>query len=156
MRLLKKTILMTRLGMADEIAGGEEGRRNRRSADGNDAAERAAPLEPFHEEEEDEDIDLTEEMLSDLIEELVVDMTPRPQGWSSVNSADNSIEQANNDAMAAAQAAHLKKKMKSKRKYQQPLMLYPADFMRPRFPNLQNLTESFVLLLWKPRISLQS
>ena len=46
-------------------------------------------------------------MLSYLIEELVVDMTPRPQGWASVNSADNSIEQANNDAMAAAQDAHL-------------------------------------------------
>jgi hypothetical protein len=57
--------------------------------------------------QEDEDIALTEEMLADLIEELVVDMTPRPQGWSSVNSADNSVEQANNDAMAAASAAHL-------------------------------------------------
>jgi len=34
-------------------------------------------------------------------------MTPRPQGWSSVNSADSSVEQANNDAMAAASAAHL-------------------------------------------------
>jgi len=56
---------------------------------------------------EDEDINLSEEMLSDLIEELVVDMTPRPQGWSSINSADSSIEQANNDAMAAAQDAHL-------------------------------------------------
>ena len=56
---------------------------------------------------EDEDINLTEEMLDDLIEELVVDMVPRPQGWSSVNSADNSIIQANNDAMGAAQAAHL-------------------------------------------------
>jgi len=55
----------------------------------------------------EEDIDLTEEMISDLIEELVLDMTPRPQGWASVNSADNSIEQANNDAMAAANAAHL-------------------------------------------------
>jgi len=59
------------------------------------------------EDDLDEDIALTEEMLSDLIEELVVDMTPRPQGWSSVNSADSSVEQANNDAMAAAQAAHL-------------------------------------------------
>ena len=57
--------------------------------------------------EEDEDINLTEEMLSDLIEELVVDMVPRPQGWASMNSADNSIEQANNDAMAAASAAHI-------------------------------------------------
>jgi hypothetical protein len=55
----------------------------------------------------DEDIAITEEMLADLIEELVVDMIPRPQGWSSVNSADNSVEQANNDAMAAASAAHL-------------------------------------------------
>ena len=57
--------------------------------------------------EEDEDINLSEEMLADLIEELVVDMTPRPQGWSSEGSAYNSIEQANNDAMAAAQDAHL-------------------------------------------------
>ena len=57
--------------------------------------------------EEDEDINLTEEMLADLIEELVVDMNPVPQGWASVNSADNMVVQANNDAMAAAQAAHL-------------------------------------------------
>jgi hypothetical protein len=70
-----------------------------------DAATRAAPSSMSL--EEGEDIDLTEEMLADLIEELVVDMTPRPQGWASVNSADNSVEQANNDAMAAASAAHL-------------------------------------------------
>ena len=57
--------------------------------------------------DEDEDIAFTEEMLAELVEELVVDMVPRPQGWASVNSANNSIEQANNDAMAAAQAAHL-------------------------------------------------
>tara|TARA_Y100000296_G_scaffold57376_1_gene65831 strand:+ start:5876 stop:6961 length:1086 start_codon:yes stop_codon:yes gene_type:complete len=57
--------------------------------------------------EEDEDVALTEEMIADLIEELVVDMTPRPQGWASVNSADNSVEQANNNAMGLAQAAQL-------------------------------------------------
>jgi len=62
--------------------------------------------------EEDEDIALTEEMIADLIEELVSEKveyqgTPRPQGWASVNSADNSVEQANNNAMAAAQAAQL-------------------------------------------------
>ena len=57
--------------------------------------------------DEDEDINLTEEMLSDLIEELVVDMNAVPQGWSSVNSADNSIEQANNMAITAAQASTL-------------------------------------------------
>jgi len=56
--------------------------------------------------EEDEEVNLSEEVISDLIEELVVDMTPRPQGWASVNSADNSIEQANNDAMADALDAH--------------------------------------------------
>jgi len=57
--------------------------------------------------EEDQEITLSEEMISDLIEELVVDMIPRPQGWASVNSADSSVEQANNDAMRAASAAHL-------------------------------------------------
>ena len=57
-------------------------------------------------EELEEEIDLSEEMISDLIEELIVDMTPRPEGWSSVNSADNSVVQANNDAMAAARRAH--------------------------------------------------
>ena len=66
-------------------------------------AQKKVPLD----EDEDEDIALSEEMLSDLIEELVVDMVPRPQGWASINSADNSVEQANNDAMAAAQGAHL-------------------------------------------------
>ena len=76
----------------------------------NDAEEDAAELAGTSARvdlEEDQDIPLSEELLADLIEELVVDMTPRPQGWSSVNSAYNSVEQANNDAMAAAQAAHL-------------------------------------------------
>lgn len=55
---------------------------------------------------DDEEIDLSEDMLSGLIEELVLDMTPRPNGWSSVGSAENSVEQANNDAMASAKDAH--------------------------------------------------
>ena len=58
-------------------------------------------------EDLEEDIALTEEMLSDLIEELVVDMQPVPNGWSSANSAYNGVEQANNEAMAAAHGAHL-------------------------------------------------
>ena len=69
--------------------------------------EGAAQLGATEVVEEDVEIDLTEEMISDLIEELVVDMNPVPQGWASGNSADNMIVQANNDAMAAAQAAHL-------------------------------------------------
>ena len=66
-----------------------------------------AELPATMEEGADPDFELTEEMISDLIEELVVDMNPVPQGWASVNSADNMVVQANNDAMAAAQAAHL-------------------------------------------------
>jgi len=72
-----------------------------------EGAEGAAQLGATDVVEEDVEIDLTEEMISDLIEELVVDMNPVPQGWASGNSADNMIVQANNDAMAAAQAAHL-------------------------------------------------
>ncbi len=53
---------------------------------------------------DDDEINLTEEMIADLIEELTVDMTPRPQGWSSGNSAYNSVLQANDEAMAAAAA----------------------------------------------------
>jgi len=56
--------------------------------------------------EEDEEINITSESLSELIEELILDMIPRPEGWSSVNSADNSVVQANNVAMANARAAH--------------------------------------------------
>jgi len=93
------------LGMADDLQ--EDGYITNTMLD-DDAEEDAASLAGATDREElEEDINLTEEMLSDLIEELVVDMTPRPQGWASVNSADNSIEQANNDAMAAAQDAHL-------------------------------------------------
>ena len=61
--------------------------------------------------EEDEDLDLTETMIADLIEELVSEKVtyegePQPQGWASENSADNPVEQANNDAMRAAAEAH--------------------------------------------------
>tara|TARA_R110000824_G_scaffold44354_1_gene129053 strand:+ start:1 stop:1092 length:1092 start_codon:yes stop_codon:yes gene_type:complete len=70
-----------------------------------DAASLAGP-DDREELQEDEDIALTEEMLADLIEELVVDMVPRPQGWSSEGSAYNSIEQANDEAMLAALEAH--------------------------------------------------
>ena len=95
------------LGMADEMAGGEMAPELEASAEEDAAELGAAPVEPLHEEEDDEDVPLSEEFLSELVEELVVDMTPRPQGWSSVHSANSSVEQANNDAMAAAQAAHL-------------------------------------------------
>ena len=55
---------------------------------------------------ENNDVEIDEDLLNSIVEELVVDMVPRPQGWASINSADNSVEQANNDAMAAAADAH--------------------------------------------------
>jgi hypothetical protein len=80
----------------------------------NDAEEDSADLAGAADREElqeDEDVALTEEMISDLIEELVAEKVeyqgkPQPQGWASVNSADNPVEQANNDAMRAATEAH--------------------------------------------------
>ena len=98
------------LQSSEEVAmemGDPDGEMEAASAEEDAAELGAAPVEPLHEEEDDEDVPLSEEFLSELVEELVVDMTPRPQGWSSVNSANSSVEQANNDAMAAAQAAHL-------------------------------------------------
>tara|TARA_R110000823_G_scaffold166870_1_gene298853 strand:+ start:404 stop:1489 length:1086 start_codon:yes stop_codon:yes gene_type:complete len=99
------------LQSSEEVAmemGDPDGEMEAASAEEDAAELGAAPVEPLQEEEEEEDLPLSEEFLSELVEELVVDMVARPQGWSSVNSADNSVEQANNDAMAAAQAAHLK------------------------------------------------
>ena len=92
---------------AEDIVDPTEDEASLEDPDGPDVPASAEAAQAELEEGEDEDIALTEEMLSDLIEELVVDMVPRPQGWSSLNSADNSVEQANNDAMAAAQGAHL-------------------------------------------------
>jgi hypothetical protein len=110
--VVESTDMIDATAMADDIAL-EEGDINPDIAqmeDDEDAAEKstaAASATPTNPLEEDEEIDLTEEMLADLIEELVVDMTPVPQGWSSMNSADNFVQQANNDAMAAAEGAHL-------------------------------------------------
>ncbi|MAH50683.1 hypothetical protein CMI37_32990, partial [Candidatus Pacearchaeota archaeon] len=98
--------------IAPEIAATELGEQVTDKELGDDAGEDEASLAGASarvnlDEDEDEEINLTEEMLSELIEELVVDIKPVPQGWSSINSADNGVEQANNDAMAAAQDAHL-------------------------------------------------
>ena len=99
------------------------------------------------EEDLDEDVDLTEEMLSDLIEELVVDMIPRPQGWASVNSADNSIEQANNDAMAAAQEAHLEEEEETEAVYTAPDVVSDAELFENKISELkESIKELYALL----------
>jgi len=117
-----------------------------------DAAEVAAAgegedQENVHTESEDEDIAITEEMLSDLIEELVVDMTPRPQGWASVNSADNSIEQANNDAMGAAQAAHLEEEEIEEEVATAPDVVSDAELYEAKISQLKESTRELRALL---------
>tara|TARA_B100000029_G_scaffold294940_1_gene288257 strand:- start:19395 stop:20489 length:1095 start_codon:yes stop_codon:yes gene_type:complete len=104
-----------------------------------EAEAEAEPDEHVQTESDDEEITLSEEMLSDLIEELVVDMVPRPQGWSSVNSADSSIEQANNDAMAAAQAAHLEEEEEIEKVSTAPDVVSDAELFESK---ISNLTES--------------
>jgi len=50
---------------------------------------------------------LSEDFIKELVEELVVDMDTSPAGFSSLGGAENSVMQANNDAIAAAKEAHL-------------------------------------------------
>ena len=70
-----------------------------------DAAELgAAPVEAL---QEDEELSLSEDFINELVEELVLDMGTSPAGFSSLGGAYNSVEQANNDAIAAAKEAHL-------------------------------------------------
>ena len=64
----------------------------------------ATPVEPL---EEDDDLNLSEDFIKELVEELVVDMDTSPAGFSSLGGAENSVMQANNDAIAAAKEAHL-------------------------------------------------
>ncbi len=94
------------LGMADEMAGGEMAPELEASAEEDAAELGAAPVEPLHEEEDDEDLPLSEEFLSELVEELVVDMGTSPAGFSSLGGAYNSAMQANEDAITAAVEAH--------------------------------------------------
>jgi len=55
----------------------------------------------------DEELNLSEDFIKELVEELVLDMDTSPAGFSSLGGAENSVMQANNDAIAAAKEAHL-------------------------------------------------
>ena len=106
------------------------------------------------EEDLDEDIAVTEEMLSDLIEELVVDMTPRPQGWSSEGSAYNSIEQANNNAMGAAQAAHLEEEEIEEEVATAPDVVSDAELFEGKFLHLTKSHKELQALLYEAKAQL--
>tara|TARA_Y100001963_G_scaffold3665_3_gene4849 strand:+ start:1101 stop:2288 length:1188 start_codon:yes stop_codon:yes gene_type:complete len=101
---------------------------------------------------EDEEIHLSEEMISDLIEELVAekvtyDGTPRPQGWSAEGSAYNSIEQANDEAMLAALEAH-PEELEEDEEEVQPLDVVPdGDLFEAQTSELkESIKELYVLL----------
>jgi len=103
---------------------------------------------------EDEDFDLTEEMLADLIEELVVDMSPRPQGWSAEGSAYNSVEQANNDAMSAAQDAHLEEEEEEEAVHTAPDVVSDAALFEVRATKLKESNRELRALLIKSKSQL--
>ena len=105
-------------------------------------------------EGEDADFELTEEMITDLIEELVVDMTPRPGGWSSVNSAYNSIEQANNDAMAKAQEAHLEEEDIEEEVETAPDVVSDAELFEAKISKLTESNRELLALIVEAKAQL--
>ena len=92
------------LEMADDMAGDPDAGMEAASAEEDAAELGAAPVEPL---EEDDDLNLSEDFIKELVEEFVLDMDTSPAGFSSLGGAENSVMQANNDAIAAAKEAHL-------------------------------------------------
>ena len=101
---------------------------------------------------EDEEIHLSEEMISDLIEELVAEKVtyegkPRPQGWSAEGSAYNSIEQANDEAMLAALEAHPEVEEEDEDEIQPLDVLPDGDLFEAQTSELkESIKELYVLL----------
>ena len=102
--VVEEDALNDALEMADDMAGDPDAGMEAASAEEDAAELGAAPVEPL---EEDEDLNLSEDFIKELVEELVVDMDTSPAGFSSLGGAENSVMQANNDAIAAAKEAHL-------------------------------------------------
>ena len=105
-------------------------------------------------EDLDEDVALTEEMLAALIEELVVDMTPRPQGWSAEASAYNSVIQANDEAMAAAQEAHLEEEEVEEEVGTAPDVVSDAELYESRITQFKESTGELRALLLESKSQL--
>jgi hypothetical protein len=101
---------------------------------------------------EDEEIHLSEEMISDLIEELVAEKTtyegkPRPQGWSAEGSAYTSIQQANDEAMLAALEAHPEVEEEDEDEIQPLDVLPDGDLFEAQTSELkESIKELYVLL----------
>ncbi len=124
------------LGMADEMAGGEMAPELEASAEEDAAELGAAPVEPLHEEEDDEDLPLSEEFLSELVEELVVDMGTSPAGFSSLGGAYNSAMQANEDAITAAVEAHSEEEDEEEEEEETAPDVVPVDLYESKITEL--------------------
>jgi len=106
--------------------------------------------------DEDAEIDLSEEMIDSLVNELLnVDMSPELQGWSSLNSADNSTEQANNDAIADASAAHLDEDEELEEKAETVSTPADVDLYEAKMKNLNVSVKELKSLLQEAKFQLR-
>ena len=108
------------------------------------------------EEGEDDEIELSEEMIDSLVSELLkVDMQPELQGWSSLGSAYNSTEQANNDAMAAASAAHLEEEEELEEDASTVDIVSDAELYEAKIKNLYVSVKELKSLLQEAKVQLR-
>jgi hypothetical protein len=108
------------------------------------------------EDDLDEEIDLSEEMIDSLVNELLkVDMQPELQGWSSLGSAYNSTEQANNDAMAAASAAHLEEEEELEEEADTVDIVSDAELYEAKIKNLNVSVKELKSLLQEAKVHLR-
>ena len=123
----------------------------------NDAKEDvASEEEPAEELNEDDEIELSEEMIDSLVSELLkVDMQPELQGWSSLGSAYNSTEQANNDAMAAASAAHLEEEEELEEDASTVDIVSDAELYEAKIKNLYVSVKELKSLLQEAKVQLR-
>ena len=129
-----------------------------------DSAEDAAVLKTTDTGTEDEtpeagleeEIEISEEMIDSLVNELLnVDIQPELQGWSSLGSAYNSTEQANNDAMAAASAAHLEEEEELEEKADTVDIVDDAGLYEAKIKNLNVSVKELKSLLQEAKVQLR-
>ena len=152
------------MGSPDELMGSEEVAMELQE-DGpitddemdNDAKEDvASEEEPAEELNEDDEIELSEDMIDSLVNELLkVDMQPELQGWSSLGSAYNSTEQANNDAMAAASAAHLEEEEELEEEAGTVDIVSDSELYEAKIKNLNVSVKELKSLLQEAKVQLR-
>ena len=110
-----------------------------------DAAELgAAPVEAL---QEDEELSLSEDFINELVEELVLDMGTSPAGFSSLGGAYNSVEQANNDAIAAAKEAHLEEEEEEEIEEDTAPDVVPVELHEAKISEITNSNEELRALI---------